>query len=56
MKIKAEEKNNWSIDLHLHIPLPSISIEVHGGDSQKIPNEPLHYEEAVVEDEVEIES
>lgn len=51
--IEAENKNRWSIDIDLHIPIPSIKIRIHG-DEEKIENIPLHYNQAA-EQTVEVQ-
>lgn len=39
--IKVDKKNKWAIDLALHIPIPSISIQIVSTEKEEIENVPL---------------
>lgn len=41
--IKIDQKNSWAIDLALHIPIPSISIQITNTEKEAIENIPLKH-------------
>lgn len=41
--IKVDKKNKWAIDLALHIPIPSISIQIVSTEKEELENVPLQH-------------